>query len=196
MKKIKLVFISLASVTILGSLSTSVYGEEVEGNGAKTNATLLFEENNTPTNPVVPPTDPTDPTDPSGPDKPTGNTEALRIDLAPNFHFGKFSVGSGEKLANNTRNNSNLQVTDGRGTLEGWVVSVSRTDFKNESYLLPAVLTLSPGAVNDAKNNKVDLKGNVTKKIVVNTETQPIFSANKNEGGGTYYQILMVNVLP
>ncbi|WP_242365804.1 WxL domain-containing protein [Enterococcus faecalis] len=188
MKKRNLMMMLGLSVNVLGSQFVTANGEEVEGNGASTNATLLFEENKTPTDPVIPPIDPTDPTDPNGPDKPTGNTEALRIDLAPNFHFGKFSVGSGEKIANNTRKNSNLQVTDGRGTLEGWVVSVSRTDFKNGDHLLPAALTLSPGEVSDGKNNKVELTGNSTKKVVVNTEAQPIFSANKNEGGGTYYQ--------
>ncbi|EGO7558470.1 WxL domain-containing protein [Enterococcus faecalis] len=185
MKKRNLMVMLGLSVSVLGSQFVTANGEEVEGNGASTNATLLFEENKTPTDPVIPPIDPTDP---NGSDKPTGNTEALRIDLAPNFHFGKFSVGSGEKNANNTRKNSNLQVTDGRGTLEGWMVSVSRTDFKNGDHLLPAALTLSPGEVSDGKNNKVELTGNSTKKVVVNTEAQPIFSANKNEGGGTYYQ--------
>lgn len=188
MKKMKLGAICGLSVCVLGSHFVTVYGEEVEGNGASTNTTLMFEENKTPTDPVIRPTDPIDPTDPNGPDKPTGNTEALRIDIAPNFYFGKFSVGSGEKIANNTRKNSNLQITDGRGTLEGWAVSVSRSEFKNGDHLLPSVLTLSPGEVSDGKNNKVELIGNSTKKVIVNTEAQIIFSANKNEGGGTYYQ--------
>lgn len=51
------------SVNVLGSQFVTANGEEVEGNGASTNATLLFEENKTPTDPVIPPIDPTDPTD-------------------------------------------------------------------------------------------------------------------------------------
>ncbi len=181
MKKMKL-------VTVLG-LSMGILGSNImTANAISTNATLVFEENNTPTDPIVPPLDPTDSTDPNGKDKPTGNTGALRIDLAPNFHFGSFVVGSGEKIANNTRKNSNIQVTDGRGTLEGWMVSISKTNLTNGDHQLPATLTLSPGDVSDSNNNKVELQGNVTNKVIVNTEAQPIFAANENEGGGTYYQ--------
>lgn len=187
MKKLTFLSTAVLSIIVLGGASMGTYAAE-DGKNAKSNATVLFEENKSATNPIVPPVAPEDSTDKNGPDVPTGNTEPLRIDVAPNFHFGKFVVGTGVKTTNNTRKHSNLQVTDGRGTLKGWIVSVARTDFKNGTHILPAVLTLTPGEVKDSTNQTVNLSGNVKNKVMVNSIAQPIFSASENEGGGTYYQ--------
>lgn len=187
MKKWIFLCTTVLSVTILVGISTITYAEEAGGN-TKSNATVIFEENKSTTDPIVPPVYPEDPKDSNGPDVPTGNSEPLRIDIAPKFHFGQFVLGTGEKTANNTRKNSNLQVTDGRGTLKGWAVSVTKTDFKNGTHTLPAMLTLTPGAVKDSTNQSVILGGNSVNRVVVNSIAQPIFSAAENEGGGTYYQ--------
>lgn len=188
MTRINIITSILISSTVLtGGIMVNAE-ETIDNNGAQSNATISFEENKEATDPVIPPTNPTDPTDPNGPDLPTGNKEPLRIDIAPNFHFGQFTVGTGNKTANNTRVNSNIQVTDGRGTLEGWTVLVARTEFKNKEHVLPSELVLSPGLVKDGKNNYIELTGNIKTPVMVNSSTQPIFSATKNEGGGTYFQ--------
>lgn len=186
MEKILLSSVLLGGL-FLGGLSPVVHAGEKD---AQTKGTVNFIENKEPTPPVVNPVKPDDPNDPNqDPDKPTNNTDALRIDLAPNFHFGEITLGSGTVSAENNRKNSNLQVTDSRGTLDGWQVSVKRSDFKNgENVLKNTVLNLTPGSVIDAKGNSTKLNGNVSKSVAVNTDSNIIFAASKGEGGGTYVQ--------
>lgn len=130
MKKIEVLGITLVSVALLGGAGTTALAAEGD-TGATTKGTIIFKANDKVTPPVVAPVTPTDPTDPNKEgDKPTGNTEPLRIDLAPNFHFGEFTVGTGVHTASNTRLNSNLQVN--RWT---WNFSwLDRICFKNSIY--------------------------------------------------------------
>ncbi|WP_163654286.1 WxL domain-containing protein [Listeria sp. PSOL-1] len=191
MKKEKIMIISSVAflAPLVSSLTLPVLVEAATDNqNATTNGTVLFKTNDEPTPPIVPPVPPDDSSDPNGADDPTNNTEPLRIDIAPNFHFGTFSVGTGNHTAQNTRQESNLQVTDGRGTLAGWTVSVAKTELKNKDDVLPATLQLTPGTVKNSNKEAVTLKGNLTAPVTVTTAAQPILAAEQNEGGGTYYQ--------
>lgn len=123
----------------------------------------------------------------------TGNSGTLRIDGLPNFDFSKHQVGQGTMKHNNTNTNSNLQVTDGRGTLAGWTVSVTKTPLtsSNDSNTatLNETLTLATGNVKNSTKTSVNLKGtNNIGTVVVNDAAQTIFAAEQNEGGGTYYE--------
>lgn len=189
MKKKNLLMSAVLVGAIAFSVSDVAFAAEVDGNGGTSKATVKFEANDKPTNPIVSPVKPVDPTDPTtDTDQPTGNTEPLRIDLVPNFYFGTWKVGTGIQTAQNNRVNSNLQVTDGRGTLEGWVVSVSRTEFKNDTNNLAATFTLTPGKVKNSRSQDTTLAGNPNAPVVVDSVAKPIFVANANEGGGSYYQ--------
>lgn len=188
MKKIEVLGITLVSVALLGGAGTTVLAAEGD-TGATTKGTIIFKANDKVTPPVVAPVTPTDPTDPNKEgDKPTGNTEPLRIDIAPNFHFGEFTVGTGVHTASNTRLNSNLQVTDGRGTLAGWTVSVSKTAFTNSGHTLPATFTLTSAEVKNGTNVTAALAGDIKTAVTVDTASQPAFAANADEGGGTYFK--------
>ena len=111
-------------------LSTTVNAATYTSNGA-----ITFEADPNPTKPVDPtdpekPVDPVDPTDPDGPNP--GTAGPLSIDFASSFQFGNQLITSETKdyyaqlqeFAAGAAGPNYVQVTDKRGTQEGWSLSV------------------------------------------------------------------------
>lgn len=94
---------------------------------------------------VTPPVDPEDPSEPIDPDDPNepgpppgpGTSGPLSIDFASNFYFGSNNPISAVDQTLNARLQPTeegyrpnfVQVTDNRGTFQGWTLQVSATEF-------------------------------------------------------------------
>lgn len=152
MKKILLT----AGIVLISSafLQTTAVAAEYTSNGA-----ITFEADNDPTKPVDPtdpekPVDPVDPTDPDGPN--LGTAGPLSIDFASSFQFGNQKITSEtmdyyaklQEFTSGSAGPNYVQVTDKRGTQEGWSLSVIQNgQFKTaqNEVLAGASLSISYG---------------------------------------------------
>lgn len=101
---------------------------------------------------VVDPTDPTEPFEPTEPnptDPPTGNVGPLSLDYVSSIDFGVNEISAETEVYHATSMKPFIQITDRRGTGEGWNVTAQMTEFTTNDILdasLPgAILTLSNG---------------------------------------------------
>ena len=113
-------------------------GGGIPGEGVssgRSNATIVFiASDDAPT--VVDPTDPTIPYEPTGPtdpqDKPTGNKGALTLDYVSSVDFGEHEIDGQTKKYESTILRPFIQVTDRRGTGEGWAVTAAVSNFEKQ----------------------------------------------------------------
>lgn len=142
-KQVKLMSSSVLALIAVGILAPSV-GEVAEAAEVATYpgwGAVGFTEGSDITDPVDPedPEQPIDPEEPEEPGPPTGPATPgpLSIDFASNFHFGTTNPISAtdrtlyarlQPTSSGNRPNY-VQVTDNRGSLEGWTLQVSATEF-------------------------------------------------------------------
>jgi hypothetical protein len=160
----KKVFLAMGIAVISSALlQTTAVATEYTSNGAVT-----FEADDQPTKPVDPtdpekPVDPVDPTDPNGPNP--GTAGPLSIDFASSFQFGNQKITSEtmdyyaglQDFASGTSGPNYVQVTDKRGTQEGWSLSVVQNgQFKTaEGDLLEgAALSIAAGKTTSVTDMK------------------------------------------
>lgn len=179
MKLSKITAASLVALTGLSLASTSVYAAEV--GAQKTQADFELKAGEGGTGPV----DPIDPIDPIDPPM----TGPLTLDAASNFNFGSIKLGEGDGVYTAIKDDKSvlgIQVTDSRGTGDGWNVDVSMTDFKGQgtNILKGATLTIPNGSVNTTSADKV--KAPITKEVKLNASPISIFTATKDNGMGTW----------
>ncbi|KRM71261.1 WxL domain-containing protein [Lacticaseibacillus brantae] len=160
-----------------------------------------------PTDPIEPgnPVQPIDPTDPTNPVDP-GTPGPLSIDFASSFDFGKQAISSSDKvytaaaqayykLGADGKPTGDLvygpdyvQVTDNRGTLAGWTLTVTQDgQFISDSkhVLDGAVVTLKDGNVVTASSS--DNKPTPAKDTALTPGTASlVMSATNGQGGGTF----------
>lgn len=191
--------------TSLAFLVTVVLGTTASAVDYGTNGQVTFAPD-TSVNPPVDPTNPDpanpvvpiDPTDPLGPNP--GTPGPLSIDYASSFQFGEQAISTVDKVyyaaiqkfADATTGPNYVQVTDKRGTLEGWSLSV-----KQNSQFATAATDELTGAKITLKNASVasDLSGDTTLiPSTVSTELeltpdgseQTVVTADVNQGVGTW----------
>ncbi|MBO0468689.1 WxL domain-containing protein [Enterococcus plantarum] len=164
-------------------------------------AQITFEENNE----TVPPVDPLEPpevVDPEGPNPP-GTPGPLSIDFASPLKFGKQKITSIDKTYHAAAQKltdkdgvqqerpNYVQVTDNRGTLKGWTLSVKQDgQFKTETgnELKGAKVTfMNAQAASDSESKdpstlltELDLTSDG------NGALTNVFSAKNDEGAGTW----------
>lgn len=190
----------LSSILLLG-LAIDIYpmyAEEISPVIHETEGTILLKTDDESTPPVDPENpDPTNPIDPSDPPD-TGTGGPLSIDYSSRFKFGlqqistldKIYYASADIMGNNLRKPTYVQVTDKRGTLAGWKLTISQPNqFKtvDGDILEGAELTLTKGEVASSVNSdytptvvedRLSLKPGVGNFLVIN--------AKKNTGVGTW----------
>ncbi|MFT9820300.1 WxL domain-containing protein [Lysinibacillus sp. NPDC056185] len=153
-----------------------------------------------PTDPGNPgPIDPIDPTDPNGP-KP-GTPGPLSIDYASSLDFGKPKITSTNQVykakAQQFKKESRgdgpnyVQVTDSRGTEEGWSLQVKQDgQFKSTSgkLLTGAEITFNKAWVNTVSTSPKPsiAKSSFSLKPDGTGVAENIMSAKAGEGSGTY----------
>ena len=152
-------------IVILSSiiLPITAVAAEYTSNGA-----IIFETDNDLTKPVDPtdpekPVDPVDPTDPMGPNP--GTAGPLSIDFASSFQFGNQKITSEtmdyyaklQEFISSLAGPNYVQVTDKRGTQEGWSLSVIQNgQFKTaqSEVLAGASLSISSGTAISATDKQ------------------------------------------
>ncbi|AYG00366.1 WxL domain-containing protein [Lactococcus allomyrinae] len=185
---------------IAGTVSAASTGGDYTSNGY-----VNFEEgDNTGISPVDPlnPTVPVGPTNPDGTDPAPGTGGALSIDFASSLSFGTQKISSNDatyyahaqwiskdKDGNDvdiTRPNY-VQVTDTRGTWDGWTLTVAESDqFQNSDgdQLTGAELSFSKGYT---EGTTAATPGYVnTDSFTVGTAATKILGAGTNQGMGTW----------
>lgn len=148
----------------------------------------------TPTKPVDP-SDPDKPVDPSKPTDPTddkntgtGNVGPLTIDYVSNVHFGEQEIKDSAYFSTNT--NPYVQISDKRGSGEGWDLSAKISDFKSDKdvVLKGAKLTLKNGQVKTATTNTATAPTAPT-SIDLGAADTTVMSAAKTAGQGTWVDV-------
>ncbi|MGX6971763.1 WxL domain-containing protein [Vagococcus lutrae] len=200
--------ISLASVMALGlSMGAGVVSAAGQDGGEYTsNGLIEFTPGEKPVDPVDPldpeqPVDPTDPTDPEGKPQP-GTPGPLSIDFASSFNFGENKITSKDETYyaelqkykdkdtdQELREGPNyVQVTDNRGTLEGWTLKVKQTkQFETEDShkLEGAKITLTNGNINTVSEST---PATAVDEIEIDNMNEDllVMSAKKDAGAGTF----------
>lgn len=126
------------------------------------------------------------------------NPGLLTLDYVSNISFGKQAISATEKTYKSTTLQPFIQITDIRGTGEGWNVHASIDEFSKvngdettdeEAFLKGATITFNGGDVATNGNGiSPQLSGSPDEPIVLSTDetiTQ-VVSAEQNEGMGTW----------
>lgn len=133
-KKIK----RIVSFTIIGALAVLGLAQSVEAADSDAIIEFIPAGDDTPAPPVLDPTDPEEeydyesevPGDPQ--DEPTGETGPLTLDYVSSINFGENPIEGGNVTYESTTLRPFIQVTDRRGTGEGWNVTAQAASFSTE----------------------------------------------------------------
>ncbi|RZI49395.1 WxL domain-containing protein [Lactococcus kimchii] len=192
--------VKLVSFATLGLLAASVaaplaHADETVDYGST--AKVAFEKGNGPVSPVDPsnPETPVTPVDPNAPDgKPQPGTDGdLTIDFASSFDFGTHAIAQGtqtyyaasQKLSDGTARDNYVQVTDLRGTAEGWSLNVKLGAFAGAAGTLPgSTVKLDNGAIQSASANPADTSATTT-VLTPGVVSGTILGATAGTGTGT-----------
>ncbi|MGM9886796.1 MAG: WxL domain-containing protein [Lactococcus sp.] len=205
MNKIGITAAAFLTTVIITGVSTSTVKAASTGGDYTSNGYVDFAEGD---NSGISPVDPLDPTTPVGPTNPDGSTPdpgtggALSIDFASSLSFGTQSISSNDatyfahaqwiskdkngNAVDITRPNY-VQVTDTRGTWDGWTLTVSEaSQFENAAgeALTGAELTFSNGYTEGTTSAVPSFVNTGT--YVISTSATKILGAGQNEGMGTW----------
>ncbi len=187
-------FLVISFLFFTNWLSVEAYAEEVGSTAGEGTITYHTSDENTP------PVDPENPNEPVDPGEEGSTTGLLRFDYVPRLRFGAkvisdkdlvYDVRAQQFKGSITARPNYLQVTDLRGTLSGWQVSVRQeTLFQNEKNKTPlkgAMLSFDKQWVN-SKTGQLN-KPNVMKDTIKIDEigaSYPLAIADKGTGTGTW----------
>lgn len=204
----KFTLLSALVLSGLGSLATTTCAAE-ETAVRSTDAQVKFAPSDDPTDPVDP-TDPTnliDPIDPTDPTKPVdpGTDGPLRLDYVSNFDFGIQKISSTDQTYQakaqmvKTKGGSMkavpnyAQITDNRGTLEGWSLSVKQNgQFISETSkksLTGATINITNASLSTGSESPASI---ILPNLTLNAEgaSQIVMGVKTGEGAGTFvYQM-------
>jgi hypothetical protein len=202
----------LTTATIVGPIIASKVDAASTGGDYSSNGYVNFTEgDNTGISPVDPldPSVPVGPTNPDGTDPAPGTGGALSIDFASSLSFGTQKISSNDatyyahaqwiskdkdgNTVDITRPNY-VQVSDTRGTWEGWTLTVAESDqFQNVSgdKLTGAELSFSKGYTDGTTAAKPGYIN--TDSFIVSTAASKILEAGINQGMGTWVYGLGAN---
>lgn len=170
----------------------------------KSNGVVGFEENESITNPVDPtnPIEPVDPIDPNVPDgKPEpGQKGPLSIDFASSFSFGVNKISNKDQVyyadaqyyEQYEPTPNYVQVTDHRGTLAGWTLTVKQVgqfqSTENVTYkTLPGVaVSLNNIGINSTVTDIDPPTSPNSIFLVPDSSEQLVLQANSGQGAGTW----------
>lgn len=190
-------FSRIAAVSVLGM--TTLFGgakpgfAETDGlpSTGSSNASIQFTQGSGPVAPVDP-TDPTNPLFPPGPtdptDPPTGNTGSLTLDYVSSVQFGSNEISTTTQVYSSKSKKGFIQVSDRRGTGDGWTVTAKASKFSNGTTdTLPgSVLTFKNGEVVSTSTSQSPIP---EQTITLNTDgssISKIVSAKSGSGLGTW----------
>lgn len=212
MKKNTLIMVSGATLLALTAQTSVALAEEITQN-LNSNGITEFIPGNDPVDPVDPvdpdPDKPVVPWDPTTPDnKPEPGTEGpLSLDFASSFDFGVNEISNKDMvyMANpqyfwneeGTGKDEEMvrpnyvQITDNRGTNEGWTLNLKQeTQFKNDSAthkeLNGSVIDFVLGTPNSKSENKETESPVSYGYTITPGESVTVMSATEGAGAGTW----------
>lgn len=201
---IKLATVAALALIAGGAASTS-FAADVNYNSY---GSVAFEASTDPTKPTDPtdpdPTHPVDPVNPDGSLPDAGTAGPLSIDFASSFDFGKQKITAADQTyyaaaqkftdaSGKAKEGPNyVQVSDNRGTLAGWTLSVTQgaqftgvtTSTGKGSVLDGAVMTLGNGNLQTASDTKADVVA-ATTALQPGVQSGTILGATAGTGAGT-----------
>ncbi|MGM0838269.1 MAG: WxL domain-containing protein [Bacillota bacterium] len=185
----------VGSIILAGTLISISSAEAAVINNATSNNYIGFIADEEPTNPVDP-TNPDNPNPPSpiDPEDPgnggTGNGGALTLDYVSNIQFGTQKIMSGNTTYNAKNKDPFVQVSDKRGTGEGWSLSAKTSEFKSDSgeVLTGAVLSFKNGEVKTQTGN-VSTPPTANDVVFDNTDSKVFMFAEVDAGRGTWLDV-------
>lgn len=204
----KLVRLSLAGIFFSSSILCGGQTFAEENKSRDVDAQVIFEVDTStnPTDPVNPldpekPVKPIDPIDPENPVNP-GTSGPLSIDYASSLNFGKQTISSvdktyyakTQKVINKDGDEEYVslytQVTDNRGTLNGWSLSVKQNgQFKSgNNELKGAKIEFMNGQITTASESKIPslIKEKFDLTADASGAATTVVSAKNGEGAGTF----------
>ncbi|CAD5903090.1 WxL domain-containing protein [Carnobacterium maltaromaticum] len=143
---------------------------------------------------ITPPVDPTDPdiVDPDPENPGTGNYGPLSIDFVSNLNFATVEIKGVETSYYATNKNPHIQVTDTRGTDEGWRLTAQMSKFlaEDDSELIGSTLSLLNGDIRTQSNNiSAPPVGNKGINLIPDGDVIEVMSAAAESGRGTWVQV-------
>lgn len=181
MKKMKLsqlvlLALSIGSIALIDQLASA---DQTEG-------TISFVAGTGVTDPLDP-TDPDNPSPTTDPDNgPTGNSGPLSLDSVPNIRFGSQERSSSIQFINAQNKVPFTQVTDNRGTGEGWELKAKISPFTSPSgdQLEGARLAFSNGLLKTQSTNTSAPPE--FSNVVLSPEYKTFTAAEAGKGKGTW----------
>ena len=143
---------------------------------------------------VIDPTDPEEPYEP-GPndpeDPPTGETGPLTLDFVSSVDFGENEIVSNAQIYESSTLRPFIQVTDRRGTGEGWSVTASASEFEatvdeeTKETLPGSVITFANGEVVSTSTSEAP---NPVEQVVLRTggDAAEVVTASVDSGLGSW----------
>lgn len=206
----KITLMSALALSGLGSLAITAHAAETPAT-RNTDAQVKFIPSDDPVDPVDPtdptnntPVDPVDPTDPSKPVDP-GTPGPLSLDYASSFDFGVQKISSSDQTYQakaqmiKAKDGSMkavpnyAQVTDNRGTLKGWSLSVKQngqfTSETSKKALTGATINIANASISTASESPASV---VASNVTLDAEgaSQVVMGAKDGEGAGTFVYLM------
>jgi hypothetical protein len=198
MKSIKLTSATLIAMTAFSTLAPLVVSAD-EATYDSTGS-IIYTPSTDSTNPVDPsnPAQPQSPKNPDGTDPNPGTAGPLSIDFASSFDFGTQKITSSDMtynavaqtFADGTTGPNYVQVTDNRGTLAGWSLSVTQNaQFSTGgtgvgSTLDGAQMTLDNGNIASVSATPAD-QSVASTTLIPGAQSGTILGATDGSGAGT-----------
>ncbi|MBN3526617.1 WxL domain-containing protein [Paenibacillus apiarius] len=191
----KVIKVLALGIILAGTSPLSYSVKAADTDVATSTNSIRFTADDGQTNPV----DPEDPDNPS-PGTPvdpedsgnggTGNSGALTLDYVSNIQFGTQKIGSGTIAYYAKNKNPFVQVTDKRGTGEGWSLKARATEFKSRDgkVLAGAVLSFRNGQVKSQSGN-VSAPPAAYDVVFDNKDAQLVMVAGNGAGRGTWIDV-------
>jgi hypothetical protein len=186
----------LALGIILAGLTLSSHlVEAADANTAISSNYISFVADEGKTSPVDPEDpdnpDPTEPIDPEDPNNGgTGNHGSLTLDYVTSIQFGTQKITSGTTSYHTKNKSPYVQVTDKRGTGEGWSLKARASEFKSDAgkVLAGAVLSFRNGLVKSQSGN-VSSPPTAYDVVFDNTDAKVVMVAEQGAGRGTWIDV-------
>lgn len=172
------------------SLTTFTFSAFAEDSTSKSNAEIEFKEG-TGVSTIVDPEKPDkelDQDDKDNPqDEPTGDTGALTLDFVSSVAFGEHEVSGSEQVYESETLRPFIQVTDRRGTKEGWNVSAKASNFTSgdDSTLQGSTLSFLNGSVTTPGSTEAP-SPNDDVSLATGGDSTNVVNADKGEGMGKW----------
>lgn len=201
MKKLLLSTLVISPLVLL-SHTAEVQAEQNVGE-RETEAVIKFKANDEPTKPVDPlsPENELTPLNPFNPETPVkpGANGPLSLDYASDFNFGEQKISSRDQRyyaypqlsqeASGEHKTVPLyaQVTDNRGTEQGWTLYVKQNGSlkaNEQNQLLGSEIIFHTGQLASVSTSKI--LTTVADELVLSTANQKVMAAEKGEGAGTW----------